>query len=388
MNRLFSTILLIIGGLTIPGILEAETIEPEEIVVVRGETVLVPGVDSSIAFKFSDGRIVVGKDDPSSWSTDGGKTWKRGPAGPGQKVAIDLGGGEVLSVSRDTNRLDTGLHEGQLKRSLDNWKTYEQEKPVLNIPLAASTVLGGGKIIDGFLFHHGIVLLPDGRLLASMYGNYRGDTILCDGYPTELGQLKYRTIVVSSNDRGRTWGNPVMVAYDRMLGRGIPSDHPRVELGYESETTRPTRVVPAVTQEGFREADLLIAPNGNLLCMMRSGGRNGGAAVLFPTPLYCSWSEDMGRSWSPPAQVADRGVGPDMILLRNGVIVCTYSRPGNWLIYSMDNGLTWQASHQFAPFNAYNYLVESGPDSFQVFHEANNEKKTKVYGTFFTVRKK
>lgn len=388
MNRLFSTILFIIGGPVIQGTLKAETFETEEIAVVRGETVLVPGVDSSIAFKFSDGRIVVGKGDPSSWSADGGRTWKRGPAGPGQKVAIDLGGGEVLSVSRDTNRLENGLHEGQSKRSFDNWKTYEQETSVLNIPLAASTVLGGGKIVDGFLFHHGIVLLPDGSLLASMYGNYRGDSILCDGYPVELGQLKYRTIVVSSNDRGRTWGNPVMVAYDRMLGRGIPSDHPREELGYESETTRPTRVVPAVTQEGFREADLLIAPNGNLLCMMRSGGRHGKAAVLFPTPLYCSRSEDMGRSWSPPAQVADRGVCPDMIVLRNGVIVCTYSRPGNWLIFSTDNGLTWQGSHQFAPYGAYNYLVESGPDSFQVFYEAKVEEETKVYGTFFTISKK
>ena len=388
MNRLFFTFLFIICGPAIPEAPEAKTFETDEIAVVRGETVLVPGIDSSIAFKFSDGRIVVGKGDPSSWSTDGGKTWKLGPAGPGQKVAIELGGGEVLSVNRDTSRLENGLHEGQLKRSLDNWKTYEQETPVLNIPLAASTVLGGGKIVDGFLFHHGIVLLPDGRLLASMYGNYRGDTILCDGYPAELGQLKYRTIVVSSNDRGRTWSDPVMVAYDRMLGRGIPSDHPRAELGYESETTRPTRVVPAVTQEGFREADLLIAPNGNLLCMMRSGGRNGKAAVLFPTPLYCSRSEDMGRSWSPPAQVADRGVGPDMILLRNGVIVCTYSRPGNWLIFSIDNGLSWQGSHQFAPYNAYNYLIESGPDSFQVFYEGKDEEETKVYGTFFTVSRK
>ena len=388
MNRLFFTFLFIIGGPAFPEAPEAKTFETDEIAVVRGETVLVPGIDSSIAFKFSDGRIVVGKGDPSSWSTDGGKTWKRGPAGPSQKVAIELGGGEVLSVNRDTSRLENGLHEGQLKRSLDNWKTYKQETPVLNIPLAASTVLGGGKIVDGFLFHHGIVLLPDGRLLASMYGNYRGDTILCDGYPAELGQLKYRTIVVSSNDRGRTWSDPVMVAYDRMLGRGIPSDHPRAELGYESETTRPTRVVPAVTQEGFREADLLIAPNGNLLCMMRSGGRNGKAAVLFPTPLYCSRSEDLGRSWSPPAQVADRGVGPDMILLRNGVIVCTYSRPGNWLIFSIDNGLTWQGSHQFAPYNAYNYLVESGPDSFQVFYEAKDGEETKVYGTFFTVSRK
>ena len=87
-------------------------------------------------------------------------------------------------------------------------------------------------------------------------------------------------------------------------------------------------------------------------------------------------------------QIADRGVSPYALVLENGIIVCTYSRPGNWLIFSDDNGKSWKGAFQFADGNATNYIVSSGPDSVQVFYEAeiNNEKK--VLATFFSVKKK
>jgi hypothetical protein len=362
-------------------------IETEAFVVEQGSSVIVPGVESSMAFQFNDGTIVVGKGEESHWSSDLGQTWQPGPAGPSQKVAIDLGDGEIIAIGRNTKRREDGLFSGSLKRSLDNWVTIESETPVIDVPEATSTVLGGGGIIDGFLFHHGIRHLRDGRLIATMYGNYRGDTLLCDGYPPELGQLKYRTVVVFSSDRGRTWGEPVMVAYDRMLVRGVPSGHPLAELGYETEDSRPLRVGPAITQEGFREADLIEAPNGDLLCVMRSGGRNPGAGTLFPTPLYCSRSEDLGATWSPPAQIADRGVGPDLLLLDNGVIVCTYNRPGSWLIFSVDNGASWEGAFQYGPSDAYGYLARAGSGRFVVFNEVEEDGRKVVRGTFFTLRR-
>jgi hypothetical protein len=177
------------------------------------------------------------------------------------------------------------------------------------------------------------------------------------------------------------------VAYDRMLVRGIPSGHPRAELGYETEDTLPLRVGPAITQEGFREADLIEAPNGDLLCVMRSGGRNPGAGTLFPTPLYCARSEDLGQTWSPPVQIADRGVGPDLLLLENGIIVCTYNRPGSWLVFSVDNGASWEGAFQFGPSDAYGYLAHAGPGRFVVFNEVKEDGRTVVKGSFFTARR-
>jgi hypothetical protein len=360
----------------------------EGIEVIAGESVPIPGPESAVAFQFGDGRIVVGQGDQSMWSFDGGHTWKKGSAGPSEKVAIDLGQGEILSISRNSKRRSDGKFTLRQKRSTDNWKTIANEESILDIPKSSSTMTGGGDLIDGFLFHHGILQLANGDLIGTMYGNYEGDILLCDGYPPELNQRKYRTVVVFSTDRGHSWGKPVTVAYDRMLGRGIPDDHPLAKLGLPDETVKPTAEVPAITQEGFREADLVQAPNGDLLCVMRSGGRNGGAAMLFPTPLYCSRSGDGGHSWSPPAQIADRGVCPNLVTLDNGIIVCTYSRPGNWLMFSDDNGKSWKGAFQFGNSRAYNYILQVAPETVQVYHETKTAEGTLVRGTYFTIRKR
>ena len=368
--------------------IEFEVPETDGIRVTAGESVaILSQAKSALAFQFNDGRLVVGQGDDSMWSYDHGHTWQAGPAGPSEKVALDLGNGEIISIRRNTSREEGDIFIARQKRSTDNWQTVENEQARLIIPNVSYTLTGGGDMIDGFLFHHGLLKLPDGRLIAAMYGNYEGDTELCDGYPPELGQRKYRTIVVFSKDEGHTWGNPVLVAYNQMLGRGIPDDHPLAEKGLADEREKPTAIVPAITQEGFREAELVMAANGDLLCLMRSGGRNGGTTNLFPTPLYCSRSTDSGRTWSPPAQIADRGVCPNAVTLQNGIIVCTYSRPGNWLIFSDDHGKTWKGAFQFGNTRAYNYIAEVEPNVVQVYHEVEAMIGKTVYGTFFNVER-
>ena len=361
------------------------------IMVKAGKSVKIPApgpVKTAMAFGFLDGRIVTGDGSNSMWSYDGGHTWQRGPESHMEKAAIDLGNGEILSIGRNTKRRPDGKFSLSVHRSTDNWQTVKTEKAEVDIPLASYTVTGSGGRVDGFLFHHGVVQLPDGVLVGTMYGNYEGDYLLCDGYPTELNQRKYRTVVVFSMDRGKTWGDPVLVAYDKMLGRGIPADHDMVGKSIpESRAGRPM-VVPAITMEGFREADLTIAPNGDLICVMRSGGRNPAMGVnLFPTPLYCSRSGDGGKSWTPPEQIADRGICPNLVTMSNGIIVCTYSRPGNWLIFSDDNGRTWKGAFQFGTTGATNYIVETAPNTIQVYHETEENGIDALRGTFFTVRK-
>ena len=360
--------------------------------VLVGEFVRIPTkgrVKTAQAFQFRDGRIVTGTGENSMWSYDNGLTWQPGPDSRIDKAAIDLGNEEILSIRRNSKRRPDGKLSLFLQRSTDNWKTIEVEEAELDIPRASYTVTGSGGRVDGFLFHHGLVQLSNGDLVGSMYGNYEGDELLCDGYPTELNQRKYRTVVVFSKDKGKTWEDPVLVAYDKMLGRGIPTDHDMVGKSIpESRAGRPM-VVPAITMEGFRESDLAIAPNGDLICVMRSGGRNPAMGVnLFPTPLYCSRSHDGGKSWTPPEQIADRGVCPNVVTMSNGIIVCTYSRPGNWLIFSDDNGKTWKGAFQFGTTGATNYIVETEPDRIQVYHEFGENNFEELRGTFFTVKKK
>lgn len=354
-----------------------------------GESVPIPTEKTAVAFQFNDGRIVVGPKDKSAWSYDGGHTWERGPEGPGEKVAIDLGNGEILTAGRNSNRRPDGKFIVKMRRSKDNWETVENEDGIFDIPNASFTVTGSGGRVDGFLFHHGILKLPNGDLIGSMYGNYEGDKLLCAGYPTELNQRKYRTIVVFSKDKGRTWGDHVLVAYDKMLGRGIPDGHKMIGKSIPESRGGRTMIVPAITSEGFREADLVEAPNGDLICVMRSGGRNPAPGVnLFPTPLYCSRSQDGGKSWTPPEQIADRGTCPSLVTMNNGIIVCTYGRPGNWLIFSDDNGKTWKGAFQFGTTGSSNYLLEVAPNTIQVYHETKERGEERVRGTFFTIKRR
>ncbi len=354
-----------------------------------GESIVIPGIESAQAFQFKDGRIVTGSGANSMWSYDNGFTWQTGQEIRMDKTVIELDNGEILSIGRNSKRRPDGKLSLQLQRSTDNWKTIENEMAELDIPGSSYTVTGSGGRVDGFLFHHGIVQLPNGDLVGTMYGNYEGDTELCAGYPTELNQRKYRTVVVFSKDMGKTWGDHVLVAYDKMLGRGIPSDHDMVGKSIPKSRAGRPMVVPAITMEGFREADLTIAPNGDLVCVMRSGGRNPAMGVnLFPTPLYCSRSSDGGKHWTTPEQIADRGICPNVITMGNGILVCTYSRPGNWLIFSDDNGQSWKGAIQFGPGGATNYIVETKPDFIQVYYEVKEDGEEKVKGTFFNVRRK
>ena len=354
----------------------------EGIRVKRGESVRIEGPTTATAFRFNDGRIVVGSGKNSKWSFDNGHTWVEGIAGPSARNSVELGNEEIICVQPNSIRRPDGKFTLKLQRSTDNWKTVMNEEASLDIPNSSFTITGDGEIKDGFIFHHGILMLEDSTIIGTMYGNYEGDNLYCDGYPPELNQRKYRTIVVFSKDKGRTWGNHVLVAYDKMLGRGIEDNHPVL-----SKYASLTAIVPAITQEGFREADIVQAKNGDLLCMMRSGGRNGHTVNLFPTPLYCARSIDKGRSWSPPAQIADRGVCPNAVTLENGIVVCTYGRPGNWLIFSDDNGKTWKGAFQFGNSGDYNFIVETEPNVVQVYHEVKEGKQKIVYGTFFKVEK-
>jgi hypothetical protein len=355
-------------GFPIPNILGLE--------LTRGDTLPIKGARKPIVFQFADGRVCAAAETGGSlWSEDSGRSWHGGPSGPLDKSAFDFGDGEVISISRDLVPRVDGKHTVKLRRSTDNWKTVQEAEGIADIPLATSATGDVADSVGSMLMHHGIVQLKNGDVLATLYGNYKGDRIPFDAYPPELRALKYRTIVVRSADRGKTWGDPRTVAYDSMLGAHYKPDITGSKL----------TLVPAVTQEGFSEADLTIAPTGDIICVMRSGGASGeGVITIFPTPLYASRSSDEGKTWTPPVGIADRGVCPSLLTLKNGVIVCVYSRPGFWLIFSDDNGLTWKGATQFESGKDYCYLFSTGQDSFA----ATWERDGHAYQTNFTVRKR
>jgi hypothetical protein len=345
--------------------------------LTQAEVFEVKGARKPGAFAFNDGRIcMMAGSGGGLWSDDAGKSWRDGPVGPLDKMAFDFGDGNVISIGRDTVPRKDGKFTVQVRRSSDNWKTVQAEEGVADVPLATSAGGDTAATVQGMLMHHGIVRLHNGELLATLYGNYKGDRIPFDAYASdEVRAFKYRTVVVRSSDRGKTWGEPRTVAYDMMLGARNEPDATGSKL----------TLVPAVTQEGFGEADLAVAPNGDIVCVMRSGGASGeGVVSIFPTPLYASRSSDDGKTWTSPVGIADRGVCPSLLTLENGIMVCVYSRPGFWLIFSDDNGKTWKGATQFESGKDYCYIVPTGRDGFLVFWERNAQ----AYGTRFTIRKR
>jgi hypothetical protein len=348
-----------------------------------GQTVVIhKSVIYANMFQFADGRISVGwalpytdaeghRDfryncDAGKWSTDGGHTWKDGPAPP-INDSIELGNNEVLSLgwSAPVAKRSDGKYTLPIVRSLDGWKTVTKETAVFDIPRSVPCGSDNGSTNSGFILDHSIVKLRDGRLMTTAYGNYDTDRTPGDRFPASYKFRKYRSIALFSSDKGRTWGNPVTIA---------------------------TAADVAVAQEGPDEPGVARAANGDLLCVMRTGGT---LAFGPATPMYLARSTDEGQIWSKPQKILDRGTWPNLCVMHSGIVVCVTSRPDNWLLFSEDNGHTWKGAFNFAPGSSYNSLIEVAPDTILVCYGADSRDKNPsnpmpydIVGTFFTVKRR
>lgn len=325
-----------------------------------GETqVIVPGGAGWTAhiFKFADGDIVVG----GKRSNDGGKTWRS--ATSFHAGAHQFPNGEIIQLAFHTKRTDRdGVYHVPLSRSTDNGQTVEAETAIMNIPEATTLVSDGGDLVQGPL-NCNIVGLRDGSVLASMYGRFKTDTAVSEAFP-RFEFYVFRTFVVRSTDRGKTWDYLATVAYD-----------------------------PSVGSEGFCEPYLLVLPSGEILCFMRTGGRGG----KNNTPMHLGRSTDDGKTWSKPVPIADRGVAPKACLMKNGIIACTYGRADNWLAFSLDQGKTWTGHFCFykGQSSCYNCVEEVAPDVLLVTYtrwgvkvNADGDVSSDLAGTYFTVKRK
>jgi hypothetical protein len=276
--------------------------------------------------------------------------------------AYEFPDGEIISPGYNSDKVRDGVFEVRLARSTDGGKTFKDERARLNIPDGT-----GGSGDDGNYYEpcvdHAIVRLRDGSLLMSMYGYFKTDTVLAPNFDPKWRFHKYRTWVMRSTDRGRTWDYRATVAYD-----------------------------PAVGFESFCEPDLLVLPNGDILSFMRTGGCHGGAK--YAAPLYMNVSKDDGKTWSKPVPIADRGVWPNACRMRNGVLAVTYGRPDNWLAFSHDDGKTWVGHFCFyrdTGTTSYNSVEEIAPGRLMVVYDhpgldAGGNLTRWVVGTFVDVK--
>jgi hypothetical protein len=293
---------------------------------------IVSGAIYTSLFRLNDGTLVVGP----RRSHDAGQTWR---PGLGLHVgAYQFPDGEIVQLgfhSKPTER--EGYFTIPLTRSTDNGRKVKGEIATLHLPEATGGTGDDGKPHGGPVADHAIVGLRDGSLLAAMYGHFKTDRVLVPTMPKEWQSFKYRTFTVRSTDRGRTWEYLSTVACD-----------------------------PKIGLESFCEPDLLVLPSGEVLCFMRTGGSGG-----LHTPLYLSRSADNGRTWTKAQPIVDRGVWPNACRMRDGLLVCTYGRPGNWLAFSLDEGHTWigQLCFYDGHTTSYNSVEEVAPGRLLVVYD-------------------
>ncbi len=336
------------SGITPPNVPGLEVKQLETVTIADG-------VSYSSMFRFASGALqAAGKR-----STDGGKTWAA--AGGPPVTACQLPDGEVLLLDYRTH---AAADKGWFDSALTRWDAAGTPLPALrarlHVPDFVTTVDDDGSKRDGPWCDHSVIILRDGTLLAANSGCFAQDKTPVGSYPTEFGAKKYRGFVTRSTDRGLTWEYLATVTADPTLGT-----------------------------EGCNEMDLVRAPNGDLLCLFRTGGH-----ASHPSPLFQCRSTDEGKTWGAPERVADRGVWPNCAVTSEGVIVCTYGRPGNWLTFSLDSGRTWVGHFCFdaARSTSYNSIEEVSPGRLLVMHDrqaldAGGNPHPGTVGTFFGVKR-
>ena len=270
-------------------------------------------------------------------STDKGLTWGEEAAFPPYPgtMAAGMAGGGVVAMSGQATPVGGGsppvatdLESTRILYS-DDFTQYTTTVASVSLPNAVMhtkwanfwPVWDKGKMIQ----------LGNGDLLANMYGELQGD----GGW--------YRTWLMRSTDQGQNWEYRASVAHSATDPEpGLPGDFC-----------------------GFCESSIALLDNGQLLAMMRTQGGHIGPDYR---PMYVSWSDDLGLTWTEPQPTSPHlmNVWPTLQTLDNGVVAVAYGRPGVRVAFSVDNGHTWPEILTLAvdgepSLTGYADMVQVGP---------------------------
>ena len=94
------------------------------------------------------------------------------------------------------------------------------------------------------------------------------------------------------------------------------------------------------------------------------GDRNSRMKQMF--------SHDGGKTWTTPIELEVGKVLPDLVLMSNGVLACSYGRPASCLMFSLDGGQTWPVHHVVSEKVGFNYtsIREISPGKLLYIHDA------------------
>ena len=114
--------------------------------------------------------------------------------------------GFFIALNNQVRHKNGATYATKMWRSDDDLKTTREGEAIFIIPEAGNVDYGSPEEWSGLFCHRSIIRLPDGSLLAAMYGNFENDTIVPTN-PQSKSETKYklRAFVVRSTDKGETW---------------------------------------------------------------------------------------------------------------------------------------------------------------------------------------
>jgi hypothetical protein len=206
-----------------------------------------------------------------------------------------------------------------------------------------------GAIVDG----------PGGEWLTTLYMTERDS--------------RQRLVLIRSTDQGRNWEEYGVIAATQ-----------------PNETHWPWTWMG---KEGPSEAALVRLSKGRLYCLFRTGGDDY---------MGEAWSADDGKTWTTPVSSGFRGVAPHLRLMSDGLLACTYGRPGPvTIMFSSDEGKKWtNVTPIFDGMSShYTDLIEVEPGELLVVYDStpygwkpipssDTSSKNAIYGTFVEVRRR
>ncbi|MEW6355702.1 MAG: sialidase family protein [Planctomycetota bacterium] len=89
-------------------------------------------------------------------------------------------------------------------------------------------------------------------------------------------------------------------------------------------------------------------------------------------PFHQVRSNDGGKTWSEPATLEEGSVDADLVWMSNGVLACSYGRPGSCIMFSTDKGMTWSHHRVITDVPGFNYTTirEIAPGRLLYIHDA------------------
>jgi hypothetical protein len=188
-------------------------------------------------------------------------------------------------------------------------------------------------------------------------------------YLTERDPRQRRLVLIRSTDQGRNWEEYGIIAAIQ------PNEAP----------------LPWMGTEGPNEAALVRLSKDRLFCIFRTGGGDY---------MGEAWSADDGKTWTAPVSSGFKGVAPHLRLMNNGLLACTYGRPGPvTIMFSSDEGKKWTNVTPISDGNSTHYTdlieIESGrllvvydstPYGWKEIPSSDTSSKNAIYGTFVEIR--